>query len=116
MSEFPTNPEDVAAQLSTAGDEWRGGFIHIAERLNAIGVIVQDNELFWKGPDSDREYMPVPRGVQQLPPQEGGLGIVHFTDWRWVMNGPPTLAIYGQYGELAAWDADANAGHLWIEL
>jgi len=107
MPEFPNNPDDVAAQLSTAGDEWRGGFVHIAEKLNDRGVIVRDNELFWKGPNGDGEYTVVPRSVQQTPSQDGGLGIIYFTSLEWVANGPSTMAVCGSHGELAAWAIDA---------
>jgi len=49
MSDFPTNPSDVAAQLTTTGDEW----IHepLADALNAEKVIASDAILYFLEPD-----------------------------------------------------------------
>jgi hypothetical protein len=46
MSEFPNNPEDVAAQLSTTGDKWRESWTP-ADRLTEALVTPHNGELFY---------------------------------------------------------------------
>jgi len=46
MSQFPNNPEDVVAQLSTAGDKWRESWTP-ADRLTEALVVPYNGRLFY---------------------------------------------------------------------
>ena len=49
MSEFPNNPEDVAAELSIAGDKWTHE--SLADLLNADNVVTSDAVLYFLEPN-----------------------------------------------------------------
>ena len=47
MIEFPNNPEDVGAQMSTTGDEWeREDDMPLDYKLNDNGIELRDGELY----------------------------------------------------------------------